>query len=356
MSYEDNNLAAFDLTSKLSLLSFLPRQQTLDSLSRESEIITNLNSKIMGNKQNTVSKAATSLPAKYLCTEPKHVGIAIYSFMIMVVAITGEPYGNPIPLTPLVHICEHCYSKQISASDIPAHDKQSTALYLLQLGQKQLLLFLGFMTHLPTQGKAQIKPSTLFPGPELTNHSTDPMTETRHAIAIIHPKTSHTHPLPDLSNYLATTPPTQSFVPRQGSLPYQTPYHTPHSQYHIEDAKRTRFQEPPPGPPVVPPWKAGEGGPTNYRHAAKPFIEFLGNSKQTRDTMRVMNVAFRNNNCNSTPCIAYAHIEGRGCSKPGCSYRHFDLWSNIPAILQTAMAAWESDCTNVTIHKQSPGR
>lgn len=113
-----------------------------------------------------------------------------------------------------MHICEHCYSKKFSASDIPAHDKESTALYLLQLGQKQLLFLLQFMCLLPTQGKAQAKPSATFPGPELTQHFTDPMAETRHALAFFHPKTSHTHPLPDLSKYLATTPPTQSFIPR----------------------------------------------------------------------------------------------------------------------------------------------
>ena len=46
VAFEDNNLANIDLTAKLTLLSFLPRRQTAESISRQSEIVNNQNAQI----------------------------------------------------------------------------------------------------------------------------------------------------------------------------------------------------------------------------------------------------------------------------------------------------------------------
>ena len=358
VSYEDHDLANMDLTAKLTLLSFLPRRRTAEATNRHDEIVTNQNAQILGHKQTVVSKAATSLPAAYQCTEPRHVGIAIYNLITMAVAITGPPNGCPIPLKPLIHICASCYDTRFSANNTPALEKQNTALFLLQLGQKQLCLLLEYMSHLPIQGKAQAKQTFVVPKQELSKWFDNAIKATETDINSFHPRTAYTHPLPDLSRYLSATLPTEYSAPQLIGSPYQHQHFTQQSRYSPDDVKRSRFQEPPPGPPALQPGHSGGGDPPTYRQAATPFIAIRGNRKQTLDTMRKMNSALRANNYTSTPCIAYTRIGGRGCSKPNCGYGHFEFWANMPRTLQTALAAWESDCPIVTINKPPapPGR
>ena len=285
-SYEDIHLADCDMTSKLSLLSFLPRPTCCkESRTRDSEITANHNSAILGYKQLTASKVATSLPPKYMCANRSHVGTAIYSFITMVVAITGRLATQPLPLQPLMQILQACYTETFAGSRLPQVNLEQSALYLLQLGQEHLLLLQKFMSELPTMAKATAPPLAPFPGSALERFFKNPIEETAQQIGSFHPMAAALHPLPDLRNYFTNTTTTQDVNSHRSD---------PHfDQRYPEDNKRIRFQRPPSGPP-------GAGRP-GRRHSSHPFIAIAGDHQQTVQSMSVLNSVLKRHNCSSRP-------------------------------------------------------
>ena len=327
-SYENIHLADCDLTSKLSLLSFLPRPpRCTASQTRDSEITANHNSSILGYKLSSASKVATSLPPKYMCAIPSHVGTAIYSFITMVVAITGKPASNPLPLQPLIQIQDACYTEKYAGSRLLPIKLEKSALYLLKLGQEQLLLLLKFMSELPTMAKATASPTASFPGPAIQKFFKNSIVETEKQMGSFHPMAASLHPLPDLRHYFTNTPTTQDVNSRQGGPHYD--------QRYPEDNKRTRFQQPPSVPPSVPPGARRPG----HRHSSHPFIAISDDKQKIVQSISVLKPVLKRHTCSSTPCIVYSRIGASGCSKQGCSYKHYDLWIHIPAAIQTALTA-----------------